>query len=286
MAGVQLDSDQIVALNKLKSGCILNGDTGSGKSRVSLAYYYKLYGGQLNTNTYIRMIQPCDLYIITTAKKRDDLEWESELIHFYMSTDPNLNIYHNKIVVDSWNNITKYKDVKHSFFIFDEQRLVGSGVWVKTFYQIAKWNRWILLTATPGDTWSDYVPVFVANGFFKNKSDFDRQHAIYSRYVNFPRIDRYINEGPLIKYRNQILIYMEFKRKTIQHHEIVICEYDRYNYEYIDYTSPTVLYLNGKLDRKYAIKSGTTDNDYWIVGYNNDVTMLVWAGNDDNSDVN
>ncbi len=53
-----------------------------------------------------------------------------------------------------------------------------------------------------------------------------------------------------------------------------------YNYSFVDYNSPTVLYLNGKLSRKYALKSGTTDNDYWIAGYNKDALMLVWAGND------
>ena len=58
-----------------------------------------------------------------------------------------------------------------------------------------------------------------------------------------------------------------------------------YNYNYVDYNSPTVLYLNCKMSRKYALKSGTTDNDYWISGYNNDVLMLVWAGNDNNKEV-
>ena len=58
-----------------------------------------------------------------------------------------------------------------------------------------------------------------------------------------------------------------------------------YNYSYVDYYSPTVLYLNGKLSRKYALKSGTTDNDYWIAGYNQDVLMLVWAGDDNNANV-
>ena len=57
-----------------------------------------------------------------------------------------------------------------------------------------------------------------------------------------------------------------------------------YNYNYVDYNSPTVIYLNGKLNQKYALKSGTTDNDYWISGYNNNVLSIFWAGNDQNED--
>ena len=73
---------------------------------------------------------PKDLYIITTAKKRDTLEWEGELSPFLLSTNPDVNLYQNKVVIDSWNNISKYKDITDAFFIFDEQRVVGSGTWV------------------------------------------------------------------------------------------------------------------------------------------------------------
>lgn len=59
-----------------------------------------------------------------------------------------------------------------------------------------------------------------------------------------------------------------------------------YNPAFIDYLNPTIIYLNSKISRKYAIKSGTTDNDYWIVGYNPDALMMVWAGNDMNKNVN
>lgn len=234
MAGVQLSSDQLEALRKMKNGCILNGTVGSGKSRTALAYYYEQYGGKCNLSSYIRMTNPKDLYIITTARKRDTHEWEKELLLFHLCTDPALSIYKHKIIIDSWNNISKYTDVKDSFFIFDEQRVVGYGVWTKSFLNIAKFNSWILLSATPGDTWMDYLPVFIANGFYKNKTDFIKNHVVYSPFItNFPKIDRYVNEGRLIKLKSMILVEMDFHRKTIPHHNIILCEYDRHNYEYI-----------------------------------------------------
>ena len=223
---VQLYDYQMDAVTKMKNGCILCGGVGSGKSRTSLAYYYILNGGKVNQKTTVKMKQPMDLYIITTARKRDTLEWEGELGPFLMSTHPEVNAYKNKIVVDSWNNIQKYKDVKKAFFIFDEQRVVGSGAWVKAFLRITKSNQWILLSATPGDTWQDYIPVFLANGFYKNRSEFIREHVIYSRFCKFPKVDRYINTGRLIRLRNNILIDMDFNRKTIAHHEDVWCDYD------------------------------------------------------------
>ena len=58
-----------------------------------------------------------------------------------------------------------------------------------------------------------------------------------------------------------------------------------YNSTFIDYLNPTVIYLNSKISRKYALKSGTTENDYWIVGYNPDILMMVWAGKDMNEPV-
>lgn len=223
---VQLYDYQMDAVTKMKNGCILCGGVGSGKSRTSLAYYYILNGGKVNQKTTVKMKHPMDLYIITTARKRDTLEWEGELGPFLMSTHPEVNAYKNKIVVDSWNNVQKYKDVKKAFFIFDEQRVVGSGAWVKAFLRITKFNQWILLSATPGDTWQDYIPVFLANGFYKNRSEFIREHVIYSRFCKFPKVDRYINTGRLIRLRNNILIDMDFNRKTIAHHEDVWCDYD------------------------------------------------------------
>lgn len=227
---IKLYDYQIDAIRRMRNGCILNGGVGSGKSRTSLAYYFIQQGG--NLDPYKPMKTPKDLYIITTARKRDTLEWEYELAPFLLSTKPEKNaFYGNSVVVDSWNNITKYRDVKNSMFIFDEQRLVGSGTWVKTFYKIARNNEWILLSATPGDTWSDFIPVFVANGFYKNKTEFLREHVVYSRYTKYPKIDKYLNTTRLIRLRDRILIDMDFKRNTNAHHEDVLVSYDVYKYK-------------------------------------------------------
>ena len=217
---------QKAAVDKMFNGCILNGGVGSGKSRTGLYYYFTKQGGTVQPK-YSPMKNPKDLYIITTAMKRDKLEWEGELANFLMTTDPEKNAIHgNKIVIDSWNNIKKYADVKGSFFIFDEDRVTGNGVWVKTFLKIAKSNEWVILSATPGDTWSDYIPVFIANGFYKNKTEFIREHVIYSRFSKYPKIDRYVGIGRLMRLRDKILINMDFIRHTVPHHEDIYCEYD------------------------------------------------------------
>ena len=223
---IQLYDYQVEAIRKMRNGSILCGGVGSGKSRTALAYYYLHEGGKIDPEKYIPMQQPKDLYIITTARKRDTLEWEGEMCIFLLSTNPEVNYYKNKVVVDSWNNIGKYKDVTNAFFIFDEQRVVGSGAWVKAFLKIAKANSWILLSATPGDTWQDYIPVFVANGFYKNKTEFSREHIVYSRFSKYPKVDRYINTGRLIRLRDRILVDMDFKRPTVSHHEDLYVEYD------------------------------------------------------------
>lgn len=229
-----LDDAQRDAITRMRNGCILCGDVGSGKSRTALAYYHCFNGGKIDLGYefYPMNDPPLDLYIITTARKRDTLEWEEELIPFLLSTKKEHHLYSNHPVkVDSWNNIGKYTNVTNSFFIFDEQRLVGSGSWVKAFYKIAKYNHWILLSATPGDTWQDYIPVFVANGFYKNKTEFTRNHIVYSRFSKFPKVDRYIDTSKLNKLRNSILVTMEVKRHTIQHHEDVYCSYDTTEYK-------------------------------------------------------
>lgn len=226
MSGISLFDYQLDAVSRMRNGCILCGGVGSGKSRTSLAYYYKEQGGVLGTKNYVRMKNPKDLYIITTARKRDTLEWEGELSYFLLSTNPKVNGYKNRVIVDSWNNIQKYKNITDSFFIFDEQRVVGSGVWVKSFLKITKSNDWILLSATPGDTWQDYIPVFIANGFYRNRTEFCNEHIIYSRFSKFPKIDRYINTGRLIRLRDRILVDMDFKRETVAHHEDIIVPYD------------------------------------------------------------
>lgn len=214
------------AIDRMFNGCILNGGVGSGKSRTGLFYYFKENGGWIEGQEYTPMKNPRDLYIITTAMKRDKLEWEDELSNYLMSTNPKANYYSNKIVVDSWNNIKKYVGVTNAFFIFDEDRVCGSGAWVKAFLKIVKSNKWIILSATAGDTWSDYIPVFIANGFYKNRSEFIREHVVYSRFSKFPKIDRYLGTGKLLKLRDHILIDMDFDRPTTQHHEDVYCEYD------------------------------------------------------------
>ena len=221
---------QMDAVNRMFNGCILNGGVGSGKSRTGLYYYFKENGGSITTE-YNPMKNPQDLYIITTAMKRDTLEWDGELANYHMSKVPEINRYKNKVVIDSWNNIKKYVEIKNSFFLFDEDRVTGSGVWVKSFLKITKHNDWIILSATSGDCWSDYIPVFVANGFYKNKTEFIREHVIYSRFTKYPKIDRYINTGRLVRLRNKMLIDMDFHRNTTAHHEDVFVSYDISKYK-------------------------------------------------------
>ena len=202
---------QMEAVKKAKNGCIFNGGVGTGKSRTGLFYYFKEQGGWIDENEYKPMKNPKNLYIITTAMKRNTLEWEGEIANFLLSTDPKKNTLNGSVLVtiDSWNMIKKYKDVTGSFFIFDEDRVTGSGAWVKSFLKIAKNNDWIILSATPGDTFEQYIPVFIANGFFKNRTEFAREHIQYARYAKYPKIERYLNTGKLIRLRNSILIDMD-----------------------------------------------------------------------------
>ena len=216
------------AVNKMRDGCILNGDVGSGKSRTGLYYYFKEYGGYVGSGKIRPMTNPAPLYIITTAQKRDNGEWLGELANY------GIGPCNSEIVIDSWNNIQKYDTVKNAFFMFDEDRVTGHGAWVKSFYKIAKNNRWIILSATPGDTWEQYIPVFIANGFYKNKTEFCREHVVYSRYCKYPKIDHYVNQGRLNAYRKEILIDMEFARQTVQHHEDIWCSFDKELYKYVN----------------------------------------------------
>ena len=224
---INLYPHQLEAIENMKNGCILCGSVGSGKSRAALAYYYlKVCEGTLNVNgkgKWGYMEEPRHLYIITTAKKRDSMEWDEELLPFGLTRE-NKETQQVEVYIDSWNNIKKYKDIHSAFFIFDEQRVVGYGTWTKAFLNIARKNQWILLSATPGDTWSDYIPVFIANGYFKNKTEFVRNHIVYCPHTTFPQIDRYVNQGPLIKYRNDILIDMKFDRHTTRRK--IVCKVD------------------------------------------------------------
>ena len=238
MAGISLRQYQLDAVKRMKKGCILCGGVGSGKSRTALAYYYIHQGGRLDTRNYVKMKHPMDLYIITTARKRDTLEWEFEMAPFLISKDPTTMPYKDlKVVVDSWNNIKKYQDVKNAFFIFDEQRVVGSGAWVKSFLKICRnGNFWILLSATPGDNWMDYIPVFIANGFYKNRTEFINEHVIYRRFAKFPQVDRYLGTRRLIRLRDSILVTMDFERPTIAHHDDIWVDFDRVKYRQVSRT--------------------------------------------------
>ena len=298
--GFDLYPYQKEALAKMKNGCILCGGVGSGKSRTGIAYYFTQEGGQIKP--YKRMPFPRDLYIITTARKRDTLEWEDDLAPFLISTDPNVSTYGNTVVVDSWNNIKKYQNVYGAFFIFDEQRVVGKGAWVKAFLRIAARNRWILLSATPGDTWMDYVPVFIANGFYKNRTEFTQRHCVFRRYGNYDKVEKYLEQGRLIRLRNEILVKMDYKRPAQRIDIPVWADFDqvevkrliklRWNFEKDEPigSASELCYLlrkavNSDPDRVEAIKDILKEHPKIVVFYNFDYELDILKCTDWGSDV-
>lgn len=300
---------QLDAVNQLHNGSILCGSVGSGKSRSGLFYYFKENGGWIDESGYVPMKNPQDLYIITTAKKRDSCEWTGELSNFLMSDNPEVNYYKNKIVVDSWNCIGKYQDIKGAFFLLDEQRLVSNGAWVKAFLKIAKNNNWILLTATPGDSYVEYVPVFLANGFFRTRTEFNREHVIYSRFSKYPKIERYMDTRKLDRLRDRVLVKMNYQHQINTHHEDVYCRYDVSAYKDViknrwnPYTNEPIInasgvcyvlrrVVNSDESRQVALLELLEDKPRAIIfysfdyerdillnlGYGDDVEVAEWSG--------
>jgi len=217
---------QIEAVKNLRSGSILCGGVGSGKSRTALAYFIDSECGGFKDGT-IDLSHKKPLFIITTARKRDSLEWDGDMVPFCLSRSDDSA---TSVTIDSWNNVAKYKNVKDAFFIFDEQRVVGSGKWSKSFIQITKHNHWILLSATPGDTWSDYIPVFIANGFYRNRSEFLYKHCVFDRFSKYPKIIKYVGVDELVRHRDSILVTMDFERTVKTKHEYIYCSYDSSRY--------------------------------------------------------
>lgn len=217
------------AVDRMHNGCLLNTGTGSGKSFMSILYYWtKVCDGVYTDDEFKPMKNPRPLLIITTPKKRDEKEWDKDLAPFLLSSDDNLNSWSDvaKVTIDSWNNIKKYVNYIGHFVIFDENCLASWGTWTKSFLKIAKKNRWILLTATSGDSWTDWLPVFIANGYFKNKTEFRNNHVEYNPYTRYPSIKAYHNVGKLIKYRNEIVVKVKVPHDAIQIHKDILCEYD------------------------------------------------------------
>jgi hypothetical protein len=267
---LELQPHQRAALVQIKNGSILWGGVGVGKTRVAIAYY-------------LEHEAPKNIVVITTAKKRDSLDWEREAAAGAIGSEE--DTYYGTLTVDSWNNIDKWSGMTNCFFIFDEQRLVGNGAWVKAFLKIARNNHWILLSATPGDTWLDYIPVFIANGFYKNRTEFKREHVVYTPYTNFPKVQRYLGVQKLTRLRNQILVHMPYMKETIRHEKIVYVEYDevlmmeviktRWNpYENKPIRDITELFMvmrrvaNENASRLEAVKAVLSDHQRLIVFYN------------------
>lgn len=227
MAEVKLFEHQKKALKDMRNGCILYGGVGTGKSMTALAYYMiKVSGGSYSFDdiyTPPKKEFMRKLFIITTARKRNSKEWIREINRWDLSEQD--------VVIDSWNNIKKYKKVRDAFFIFDEQKVTGKGAWVGSFINIARHNKWILLTATPGDSWLDYAPVFIANGYYRDRKDFIWQHVEYDPFITkFPKIRRFINTDILEERRKELLVLMKYDKPILLHHKDLNVLYDFASY--------------------------------------------------------
>ena len=275
------------AIRKMKNGCVLVGGVGSGKSRTAIGYYLLREAKAVTDSrgNILSLSNPLDIYIITTARKRDTLDWLQEAAVFGLSDDRSLSISEVKVTVDSWSMIEKYEKVTGAFFIFDEQRAIGSGKWGKKFIKIAKANRWIMLSATPGDTWLDYANLFIANGFYKHKTEFISEHVVFSRFSKFPKVERYINCERLVRYRDSIVVPMPFERDTVRHELTIKPKYDAAEYKRVldirrdprtnlpMQNAGQLCYalryvVNKDLSRADAIKKLTEKHDRLIVFYN------------------
>ena len=293
------------AAKKMFNGCVLNGTVGSGKSRVGLYYFFTKNGGMVEPSYKPMNRIPPNLYILTTAKKRNDLEWEQEMIPFLLSTDPKKNVLNGNIItVDSWQNIKKYENITHAQFIFDENKINGKGAWAKSFLKITKNNEWIILSASNGDRWEDYETLFIAEGFFRNRTEFRDDHLIYSNYANFPKVTGYRNEGRLLRLRNKILIDMDFERNTVQHHEDIFVKYDVSKYReamrtrWNPYTNEPITQASGLCfvlrrivnedeSRQVALLEILEDHDKAIIFYNfdNELDILLNLGYKEGTEV-
>lgn len=236
---VDLRPHQLEVLNKIHNGCILRGGVGSGKSITILTYFFtRVMKGSLVLNGMgeVEPFQHPDinkLLIITPAKKRNDLEWERECTRFSLDKNPEVSFGGVQVIVDSWHNIMKYEDIENAFVIFDEQKLIGNGPWVKAFYKIAKRNPWVVLSATPGDTWMEFIPIFVANGYYKNRTQFIDRHVVFSSWSKFPKVERYLESSRLYHIRDKVVVDMPYERHTTRHVRFIPTDHDRDRYQMV-----------------------------------------------------